>query len=140
MKIHLLHQLKAFSFIPHGLDSTRKIVLKLILPRLKLTMAEISINVPFSLYRGILLLSFKRIKETWICNLCKTPFSKRGSEVVGRCTSNTITIRCSLLIRKSQYFLRLDFKRLTIWAILSYKARHASAVVVIHSVCTCSVV
>ena len=112
MKIHLLHQLKAFSFIPHGLDSTRKIVLKLILPRLKLTMAEISINVPFSLYRGILLLSFKRIKETWISNLCKTTFSKGASEVVHRCTWNTITIRCSVLIRKSQSLQDLILKAL----------------------------
>ena len=34
----------------------------------------------------------------------------------------------------------LDFKRLTIKAILPYKARHANAGVVIYSVCTCSVV
>ena len=92
----------AFRFIPPGLDYLREILLKLILPRLKLNMAEISINVPFSLYRGIIFLSFKKSKETWICNLWKTPFSKRASEVVGRCNWNTITSHCAVLIRKSQ--------------------------------------
>ena len=53
------------------------------------SMGEISINVPFSLYREMLLLSLKRGKETWICN--KTTFLKRASEVVRRCTCNTVT-------------------------------------------------
>ena len=38
LKIHLMHQLKAFSFIAHG-HSTREILLKLIWPKLKMAMA-----------------------------------------------------------------------------------------------------
>ena len=38
LKIHLTHQLKAFSFIAHG-HSTREILLKLIWPKLKMAMA-----------------------------------------------------------------------------------------------------
>ena len=34
--------------------------------------------MPSSLCRGIFLLTFKRCKETWICNLCKTTFFKRS--------------------------------------------------------------
>ena len=34
--------------------------------------------MPFSLYRGISLVNFKRGKETWICNVCKTTFLKKS--------------------------------------------------------------
>ena len=58
--------------------------------------------MPFSWYRRMLLLSFKRGKETWICNLCKTTFSKGASQVVRRCPWNTFySIHSSVLIRKS---------------------------------------
>ena len=56
----------------------------------------------FSLDRGMLLKSFKRGKETWICNLSKTTFSKGASEVVRRCAWNLITIHFPVLIRKFQ--------------------------------------
>ena len=103
LKIQLTHQLKAFSFIAHG-HSTKEILLKLIWPKLKMAMAYLWINLPFSLCRGIFLLSFKRGKETWICNLCKTTFSKGASKIVRRWSWNTITIHCSVLIRKTQFF------------------------------------
>ena len=60
------------------------------------SMGEISINVPFSLYRGMLLLSLKRGKETWICNLCKRTFLKGASEVVRR---STIGIRLPFAVQ-----------------------------------------
>ena len=95
-KIHLSHHMKEFSSIPHG-HSTRKILLKLILPKLKMPAWE--------KYQLMCLFPcMKRSKETWICNLCKRTFSKGESEVVRRCTWNTITIHCSVLIQKSQSF------------------------------------
>ena len=61
--------------------------------------------LPFSLYRGMFLLSFKKGKETWICDLCKTTFSKGASKVVRRCANTTWnTIHCSVLIEKTQSF------------------------------------
>ena len=62
------------------------------------------INLLFSWYRGMFFLSFKKGKETWICILSKTTFSKGTSEVVRRCTCNTISIHCSVWIWKSQSF------------------------------------
>ena len=35
-------------------------------------------KLPFSLYKGISLVSFKRGKETWICDLCKNNFFKKS--------------------------------------------------------------
>ena len=103
LKIHLTHQLKAFSLLHIGTPQ-EKFFKKLIWPKLKMLMAKLWINLPFSLCRGIFLLSFKRNKETWICNLCKTTLWKGASEIVRRWGWNTITIPCSVLIRKTQFF------------------------------------
>ena len=65
-------------------------------------MGEISINVPFFLYRGMLLLRFQRGEKTWSCHWCNRTLSKGASEVVRRCTCNTITSHCAVLIWKSQ--------------------------------------